>query len=49
MVWDYVLEDTQQFERASARLSAAGVEEAVPSPLGEPYRLAVDGLYPNGG
>ena len=34
VVWDYVLEDTQRFERASARLAAAGVEEAVAPPLG---------------
>jgi ketosteroid isomerase-like protein len=34
VVWDYVLEDTQRFERACARLAASGVEEAAAPPLG---------------
>lgn len=41
VVMDYVLEDTQRFERACARLAAAGIEEAVDPPLGEPYRIEV--------
>jgi ketosteroid isomerase-like protein len=28
VVWDYVMEDTQRFERACARLAAAGMAEA---------------------
>ena len=46
VVWDYVLEDTQQFERAATRLAAAGVEEAVAPPLGEPYRVDAPGSTP---
>jgi ketosteroid isomerase-like protein len=36
VVADWVLEDTQRFERACARLLAAGVEEAAARPLGGP-------------
>jgi ketosteroid isomerase-like protein len=33
VVQDYVIEDTQRFERASARLVAAGVAEAAAEPI----------------
>ncbi len=33
VVWDYVLEDTQRFERACARLARAGVREASAEPI----------------
>jgi ketosteroid isomerase-like protein len=34
VVSDYILEDTQRFERACARLAASGVAEAAAPPLG---------------
>jgi ketosteroid isomerase-like protein len=35
VVWDYVLEDTQRFEQACARLAAAGVGEAAAEPIAQ--------------
>ncbi len=39
VVWDDVLEDTQRFDRAVARLAAAGTEEATADPIRDLARV----------
>lgn len=39
VVWDYVLEDTQRFDGAVARLAAAGMAEATADPIRDIPRL----------